>query len=981
MAAVVTHSHSQQPSPHKRRSFMSIRRDKSADAKSEKTATAATTSPNRHPGYFDLYPTRVDKNPKQQHSKARSKDDKGFPFPSVNEKNDDNQRTPKASRSRPRPSSAPTKEDSQLPPLHFSGSSAFSHSPPATPTSSFPPDEFKLASFHPIRVIMSAPVVETTAMDALVDGMNGGEEDVFAAMDVLRGSRSRKRSTSKGFHHPLYHPPLPSPPPGVKLGVAVPRADSDADDDSSEDTPSHIPFPRAPRPRPSSSSRTSATGSAKTPKSKDLSRAASCSPRSVAPSARPVFTRSSQSQSAPPPKGISDSNTSIDEIVRKFVSINDTPPRTPVPSINEIIRAHKPAHKPYISVTTTPSPPSPVHEDTERQSMDEAVSRSSMDSVAEEVQRSLKVARTHPAAALQHARTFPRGSPGEEASQSPFTPSRRSDVINRSPSVSSHSSNTTPPSPYNNQNGSFINSLDPDSNHALATFLRSPRLTRLLKLRRHPNQRLQVSFSDLGSSTGKPIVVFLGLGSVRYIMGLYDEMAEALGLRLITIDRWGLGKTDNPSRGTPRGVKEWANVVEEVLDYLNIDRYGIMAHSAGAPYAMALANQSPHKVQGDLCLLAPWVGAGEGASGYKWLKYVPTGLIKTAQAAEWKVQAWMLGKPPAINTGIGYNVQRFPSSASGEKTARPSLAASVKSRDSKEAGRPSIGSFSDYDDLADFQGNYASRSTIHIIEETPTLTFLPSSPLGPGQGRRKRATSKSTRFFGGLWKGGDSSSNSAGPSKPRTLKGLKSMTSLRGAAAASAKLPPKGTRSQTTSFSGTIDDDWSALALSPVSPTPSFDGIRGHDRTRRSVSFSSPSIKSQYTHATTYAKTRRASSPPPSASSFDVSPSPSNAALGNALLAASHAESAKGTHADLLVILNHSQKPWGFSYHDFPHSVKVWYGEKDEKIAEGAVRWLEKTMRPGTCDVSVVKGAGHTLLYNGGVVVEALEFLKESWIR
>ena len=57
-------------------------------------------------------------------------------------------------------------------------------------------------------------------------------------------------------------------------------------------------------------------------------------------------------------------------------------------------------------------------------------------------------------------------------------------------------------------------------------------------------------------------------------------------------------------------------MVEEVLDHLNIDRYGIMAHSAGAPYAMAFANRNPERVQGDLCLLAPWVGAGEGGMLY-----------------------------------------------------------------------------------------------------------------------------------------------------------------------------------------------------------------------------------------------------------------------------------------------------------------------------------------------------------------------------
>jgi len=101
--------------------------------------------------------------------------------------------------------------------------------------------------------------------------------------------------------------------------------------------------------------------------------------------------------------------------------------------------------------------------------------------------------------------------------------------------------------------------------------------------------------------------------------------------------------------------------------------------------------------------------------------------------------------------------------------------------------------------------------------------------------------------------------------------------------------------------------------------------------------------------------------------------------MGNALLAASHSEAQRGTHADLLVILNHNQKPWGFSYEDFPLDVKVWYGDKDEKIAEGAMRWLERTMRPDSCELSIIKGAGHGLLYNGSVVVGALEYLKDSW--
>lgn len=59
---------------------------------------------------------------------------------------------------------------------------------------------------------------------------------------------------------------------------------------------------------------------------------------------------------------------------------------------------------------------------------------------------------------------------------------------------------------------------------------------------------------------------------------------------------------------------EWASAVEEVLDLLDIGHVSVMAHSAGAPYAMAFAQRVGRRVQGDVCLLAPWVGGSEGGA-------------------------------------------------------------------------------------------------------------------------------------------------------------------------------------------------------------------------------------------------------------------------------------------------------------------------------------------------------------------------------
>jgi len=81
----------------------------------------------------------------------------------------------------------------------------------------------------------------------------------------------------------------------------------------------------------------------------------------------------------------------------------------------------------------------------------------------------------------------------------------------------------------------------------------------------------------------------------------------------------------------------------------------------------------------------------------------------------------------------------------------------------------------------------------------------------------------------------------------------------------------------------------------------------------------------------------------------------------------------------LLQILNHDQQPWEFSYAAYPHTVRVWYGDRDEKIAENAVRWMERTMGPGRCGVQVVRGADHGLMYRSSVVVEVLERVRDVW--
>ncbi|GBE78189.1 predicted protein [Sparassis crispa] len=824
-----------------------------------------------------------------------------------------------------------------------------------------------------IPVMVAAPVSGVETMDALVDGMNHhshfGVDDHFMGMGGMSG-----RKLSKSGYHPLYHPPLPTPPPGVILGKAplssrTKSPDSDEDDDK----------PRSPSAKRPSQHRKRRPGSSRTP--------------SV--------------------------TTTADFSVLARPSTASSVTKTVAPSISEIIRTHAPPSQQTRSRRTSfcqSQGHTTVHEaeelDTEPQRTEDEgdiISRSSIDTIAEEVRRTIhnqKRSSISPSG-LQRPRSFQHHqitsiiSDNTRSLCSPRSEGRRES------SVFSYSTlSDQPPLPALDLRG--LTKVPTNSpSQTIAQYLRSARLTTLLTLTRRPHASreapLNVSLSDLGSATGYPIVVFLGLGCVRHIMGLYDEMAECLGIRLITIDRWGLGRTDTPRSKSTRGIPEWASVVEEVLDQMHIDQCSVMAHSAGAPYALAFANKYPERIRGDICLLAPWVGGGEGA-GYRWLKYVPNGILKTAQAAEWKVQAWMIGKPPTfVFEGIGFDAKSAPPTPS---TARPprtptsatstpaNAAATLLSSKQESEPRPSMssGAFSEYDDLCDFEGRFESRSTLERRSINSQRTRTNSDTKSP-----KR---KPSRGFLGRLKSSQSSpqpqtppeEKASGTGRGNKLKALRSMGSLRSKSRPSfsratcqpsqaPSLPPP----PSTDVGLGLDDlDWAAsprlkassspstMKGSPFKSTPASFDLSADDHSMYSRTNRRRSISFGATESSTH---------------FPSSPSPSNvptsanfqAALGNALIAASHAESSKGTHSDLLQILNHDRQPWGFSYSAYPHTVRIWFGDKDERIAENAVRWMESAMGPEKCKVEVVKDADHALMYKSGLVVDVLEQICGYW--
>ena len=357
----------------------------------------------------------------------------------------------------------------------------------------------------------------------------------------------------------------------------------------------------------------------------------------------------------------------------------------------------------------------------------------------------------------------------------------------------------------------------------------------------------------------------------------------------------------------------------------------------------------------------------------------------------------MLGKPPTMAyRGIGYDAKSAMSTPTNNTSARrypDKDTTALQSLPLPRTGRrPSFTSsvFSDYDDLRDFEGRFDSRSTLGARSSGSQRSRTLSESKPQPSFARKTSKGFLTRF-----KGGSHHPQPPSPDKPshlaggRRLKALRSMGSLR--------------RSSTT-----LSNKGSTIAVPPRVPPPqAFDvGLdlnafnwtsvaSAGDDTRGSSNLPSERSNRRVAGRRSLSHSATSRSSPPSLRSpprpnVPLSPTPDEkasitatsayqAALGNALIAAAHAESSRGTHGDLLQILNHDQQPWEFSYSAYPHAVRVWYGDRDEKIAENAVRWMERTMGPGRCRVKVVRGADHGLMYRSSVVVEVLERVRDVW--
>lgn len=134
------------------------------------------------------------------------------------------------------------------------------------------------------------------------------------------------------------------------------------------------------------------------------------------------------------------------------------------------------------------------------------------------------------------------------------------------------------------------------------------------------------------------------MGLTRYVMAFYDELALTLKLRLITPDRPGIGESQPDTNGTPLS---WPDDVLTICQALKITKFSLLAHSAGAVYALATALRIPQHIRGRVHLLAPWIPpsqmapigvhqdsppGGQLPKSQRFLRVLPPSLLKVANS-------------------------------------------------------------------------------------------------------------------------------------------------------------------------------------------------------------------------------------------------------------------------------------------------------------------------------------------------------------
>jgi pimeloyl-ACP methyl ester carboxylesterase len=151
-----------------------------------------------------------------------------------------------------------------------------------------------------------------------------------------------------------------------------------------------------------------------------------------------------------------------------------------------------------------------------------------------------------------------------------------------------------------------------------------------------------LGFAEYGDCAGNVLFYFHGFPGARLEAQLLAGPAERRRVRLIAIDRPGMGLSTFEDR---RRFLDWPSDVAEFADKLGIDRFSVVGYSGGGPYALACARRIPDR------LVACGIVSGAGIAG-PLLSVVSQGLPWLLSPL---IRPFFRDKEHAMRSGQGFN--------------------------------------------------------------------------------------------------------------------------------------------------------------------------------------------------------------------------------------------------------------------------------------------------------------------------------------
>lgn len=111
-----------------------------------------------------------------------------------------------------------------------------------------------------------------------------------------------------------------------------------------------------------------------------------------------------------------------------------------------------------------------------------------------------------------------------------------------------------------------------------------------------------LGYAEYGDPTGTPVLAFHGTLSSRLDIDFAADAAIRHNIRIISIDRPGMGLSDYQPR---RHLTDWPADVHNLAEHLQIDTFAVYAWSAGAQYAFACAHTLRNRVTAIAAVGAP----------------------------------------------------------------------------------------------------------------------------------------------------------------------------------------------------------------------------------------------------------------------------------------------------------------------------------------------------------------------------------------